>query len=1354
MGENNNRTLRDYGVPGAFFMSSGITPPTTPANDFELKPALIQLVSQNQFHGLSNECPQDHLRRFLDLCSTVKHNGVTQDYIRLSLFKFSLAGEAARWLVNLPPNSLTTWDEVTKAFLGRFYPLSKTADMRSQIMDFQDRDGESLYDAWERFKALLRACPHHQIEDWLQLHCFYKGLSKQNRTSLDVGAGGPIMQKDPTTALELIEKVVQNDKDWSRGERDTPSKKGGRYDVDGVQLLSSKVDALVTQLKQNTLAPSPSHANVSMLSNPQSSNVNMPMNILFCDVCGSYDHTPVQCHLLESQGGTNAPMEQVNAMNQRFDPYSNTFNPGWKQNPNFSWRNQGPNQGYNQAHNFSNQNQFLQSQNNYAQGQGQFGYNQGQYRGSYPSSGQYSNQRGPPGFQAQRPHFNGQQGSGPPQQQPLQLGPPPSSTNLESMLQTFMANQAKETNELKDSLKQMQVHNKMLEQQIAQMATKGSSSPQATIPSQPTPPRDHANAITTRSGKTLREVRAPLDNTTKTIDGSVGEDEDKETDTSNNVDDEPSESTPMTVSKDSEATKDGPPPYKQKLPFPARFRTAKLDDQFAKFLEVLKKLYVNIPFTEALKQMPTYAKFLKEILTKKRELASANTINLTQHCSAIIQNKLPTKLKDPGSFSIPCAIGDFVVDKALCDLGASVSLMPHSICQRLNLGELKPTRISLQLADRSVKLPLGVLEDVPLRVGKVYIPVDFVVLDMDEDPDVPIILGRPFLATAGAVIDVKNGILTLAVGKDTIEFKLAQIMKCPSYLDDCMRIETIEHISFDDCDMSLKPYSDPLTLALQNCVDDDVDMCYMEEVKSITAYIDSTPSIEPSEEVFLALDVEKELKGLENCEKVPEVELKPLPSHLKYAFLGPSSTYPVIVSADLSQEQTSQLVEVLRAHRKVLGYTISDLKGISPALCMHRILLEEDTKPSRERQRKLNPSMMEVVKKEVLKLLAAGIIYPISDSKWVSPVQVVPKKGGFTVVPNDKGELIPTRTVTGWRMCIDYRKLNTSTRKDHFPLPFIDQMLERLARHNYFCYLDGYSGFFQIPIHPDDQEKTTFTCPYGTYAYRRMPYGLCNAPATFQRCMMSIFADMIEDTMEVFMDDFSVCGSSFSDCLTNLTRCLERCEESHLVLNWEKCHFMVTEGIVLVHKVSSRGIEVDRAKVEVIEKLPPPTSVKAVRSFLGHAGFYRRFIRDFSKITKPLTSLLQKESEFVFDDLCMEAFCRIKQALVSAPIVQPPDWSLPFELMCDASDTAVGAVLGQRKEGKSHVVYYASRTLNEAQRNYTTTEKELLAVVYAFEKFRSYLVGSKVILILFLSLNFFFLLFFLCSTLLVAYFYY
>ncbi|GJU55088.1 reverse transcriptase domain-containing protein [Tanacetum coccineum] len=331
----------------------------------------------------------------------------------------------------------------------------------------------------------------------------------------------------------------------------------------------------------------------------------------------------------------------------------------------------------------------------------------------------------------------------------------------------------------------------------------------------------------------------------------------------------------------------------------------------------------------------------------------------------------------------------------------------------------------------------------------------------------------------------------------------------------------------------------------------------------------------------------------------------------------------------------------------------------------------------------------------------------------------------MTVVTNDENELVPTRLVTGWRVYIDYRKLNEATRKDHFPLPFMDQMLERLAGNEFYCFLDGFSSYFQIPIDPKDQEKTTFTCPYGTFAYRCMPFVLCNAPGTFQRCMMAIFHDMIEKTMEVFMDDFSVFGNSFSTCLTNLEKMLKRCEDTNLALNWEKSHFMVKEGIVLGHKISKKGIEVDKAKIDVISKLPHPTTVKGIRSFLGHAGFYRRFIKDFSKISRPMTHLLEKNTPFIFSEECIQAFQTLKKKLTEAPILIAPNWDQPFELMCDASDFAIGAVLGQRIEKHFRPIHYASKTMTEAESNYTTTEKEMLAVVYAFEKFRSYLIMNK-----------------------------
>nr|KYP75218.1 Retrovirus-related Pol polyprotein from transposon 17.6 [Cajanus cajan] len=268
-------------------------------------------------------------------------------------------------------------------------------------------------------------------------------------------------------------------------------------------------------------------------------------------------------------------------------------------------------------------------------------------------------------------------------------------------------------------------------------------------------------------------------------------------------------------------------------------------------------------------------------------------------------------------------------------------------------------------------------------------------------------------------------------------------------------------------------------------------------------------------------------------------------------------------------------------------------------------------------------------------------------------------------------------------MCIDYQKLNKATRKEHFPLPFMDQMLERLAGQAYYCFLDGYSGYNQIVVDLEDQEKIAFTCPFGVFAYQKMPFGLCNAPATFQRCMLAIFSNLVEKSIEVFMDDFSMFGSSFDECLANLEVMLRRYLETNLILNWEKIHFMVTEGIVLGHKISHKGIEVDPAKVKVIKKLPPPINVKA--------------------------------------------FEALKARLTSTPIIIALDWKLDFELMCDASDYAVGAVLGQRRTKTFHAIHYASKVLNKAQINYATTEKELLAIVFALEKFRSYLIGSKVV---------------------------
>ncbi|CAM8947908.1 unnamed protein product [Rhodiola kirilowii] len=1210
------RALKDYAIPTAYGYRSPIQLPTVDNRDFDLKTSTIQMVQSNQFSGRDNEDPNSHLTSFLE-----------------------------------------------------------TAHYRSQITNFVQMDGDTLYEAWERYKEYKRLCPHHNLDDLLLFHTFYQGVDGNSRLALDTASGGAIMDLAPHEAFAVIEKITKNYFMWG-SERGNPRRRNERHEVKAVS--SSDYDALRKDFDNLS-------DEVFRMKHPEKESSTRQG----CDICEVYEHETTSCPLVQrdvqGQGygevnfvGGNQSRDYGTSTNQGQGSQANyttpKFSSGWRNHPNFSYKTTNPTRpdfgstppGFGPKPTQSNQG--FQPRNQYqSQGPTLLQRNQGQ---------QYQTQ-------AQRPY---QQVEAPPQ-------PPNELSGVEAMFAKLLANQnemRQELNEVKQSNQRLEIHNKMLETQIAQQDEASTRAP-GKLPARPDQVnREHCNAVTLRNGKEL-EVELPKK---KRVTFDLGGQASAEIE---ELDEEVS-SPQVEKENEVEKEKDEPRIYTPPIPFPQRLKKKSNDKQFSKFAEMMRKLYVTMPFTEVITQAPSYARFLKDVITSRRTIEDVDTVSLNGECSAILQPRMPPKLEDLGSFSISCFINDIKIERAMCDLGASISLMPYSLCKKLNMGEPKPTSMILRLADRSWRFPKGVLKDVPVRVGNFYIPGDFVVLEMEEDNEIPILLGRPFLYTAGAIFDTTKGSITMRVGHEEIEFNLEKAQRGPSSTMTCNYLDLVDTYELYD-----------VPNLLMSAIDHDNEL---PDIADCWAILE-----EECEEGTLSD------KGKESC----SVELKALPTSLRYEFLGPNSSLPIIVNASLNDVETSKLLDVVREHKDAIGYSIDDLKGISPNLCMHEINLESDSMPSRERARRLNPIVGEVVKKEVRKLLDAGIIFPVADSKWVSPIHVVPKKGGMTVIKNEKNELIPTRTVTGWRMCVDYRKLNQATKKNHFPLPFIDQMLERLAKHDYFCYLDGYSGFFQIPIHPQDQEKTTFTCPYGTFAYRRMPFGLCNAPGTFQRCMMAIFSEFIEKIMEVFMDDVSVYGSSFDDCLANLARVLKRCIETNLVLNWEKCHFMVQEGIVLGHLVSKRGIEVDKAKIEVMEKLPPPKDVKGIRSFLGHAGFYRRFIKDFSKIAKPLTNLLCNDTKFRFDKECLVAFEKLKEALISAPIIQPPRWDLPFELMCDASDYAIGAVLGQRIDKKLHAIHYTSKVLNGAQLNYSTTEKELLAIVYAFDKFHPYLVASKVI---------------------------
>nr|GEZ48839.1 reverse transcriptase domain-containing protein [Tanacetum cinerariifolium] len=603
----------------------------------------------------------------------------------------------------------------------------------------------------------------------------------------------------------------------------------------------------------------------------------------------------------------------------------------------------------------------------------------------------------------------------------------------------------------------------------------------------------------------------------------------------------------------------------------------KVDEQNTK--EILDKEHSNssgstaqvqplVVFADALLLMPKFASKIKSLLANKDKLFELAKVPLNENCSAMLLEKLPEKLGDSGKFLISCDFPGMEVCHALSDLGASINLMPLSIWKKLSLPELTPTRMTLELADRSITRPKGVAEDVFVKVGNFHFPTDFVVVDFEADPRVPLILGRSFLRTSRALIDVYGEEITLRVNDESITFNLNQTMRYSSTYDDTLvnRVDVIDVAcedfmqdvpivksslptltSFGESDFFLKEIEDFLNddsipTGIENSVyDPEEDILFLEKLLNE----------DPFQLPLMDLKLSEESKEKYSVEKPSELELKELPSHLEYAFLEDYNKLSVIIAKNLKGDEREALIN---------------------------ILMEEDYKPAVQSQKRVNLKIHDVIKKEVIKLLDAGMIYPISDSPW--------------------------------RVCIDYRKLNDATRKDHFPLPLMDKMLERR----------------KLLSHALMEPSRTDACPLA-----------CVMPQVF--------------------------GDSFSSCLTNLDKMLNRCEETNLVLNWEKCHFMSKEGIFLGHKISKSGIEVDIAKVNVIAKLPHLTTVKGVKSFLGHTSFYRRFIQDFSKIARPMTHLFEKKTHFVFSKECIEAFNTLKKKLTEALILVVPDWNMPFELM-------------------------------------------------------------------------------------------
>ncbi|KAJ0714148.1 putative retrotransposon gag domain, aspartic peptidase domain superfamily [Helianthus annuus] len=827
-----NRILNEIGKPSLDGLPASINAPTIDNNNFEIKAGTISMLQNAvQFYGKDHEDPSVHIAGFIEVCATFRIRDASADAIRLRLFPFSLRDGAKEWLLSLPAGSITTWNQLAEKFLQKYFPPEKTVRLRTKILNFRQDEDESLYEAWERFKELMRKVPHHGLPKWQQCQIFYHGLDSQGQMMIDTYSGGDIGTKNATEAFEILEKCAVKNRTQQppRGK----SSRQGVHHVDDYTAMTARMDALSSKFDRV----------MEMHSRGSSSGGAYQV--------GDFSTGEMSHEHVDFMGNQYRPQN---------NPYSNTYNPGWKNHPNFSWKPDASNQH-------------------------------------------------PPGF-APRPTAPTHGAYGPPRpQQP----PPSSDPSVHDMLSQILAGQntQKAENEKRfreydgrftrheSELKSQKASMQAIENQVGQIAKMLSARQQGGLPSNTEPnPNATAKAITLRSGKTAQAIPPAVSE--KPVDDEEV-DEEIEAESPGEVQ---QRRVPASTARPKEPVREYVPP----VPYPGRLKKQKMEEHYGKFLELFKQLHINLPFVEALAQMPKYAKFLKDILSNKKKLEELSQVTLNEECSAVLQNKLPKKMNDPGSFTIPCLIGSLSVSNALADLGASINLMPYAVFAKLDLGEPKPTRMSIQLADRSVKYPRGIVENMLVKIDKFVFPVDFVILDMDEDKNVPLILGRPFLATARALIDVCTGRLTLRVDDEEVTFDIGKSMQHSQSQDDTLYfIETIDtyvsdhlHATFEEDVM------DTQLLGGETFGSPSVDRM-VEEVTCLIGH--ASP---PCPEVFEVVDRVTEPKARPSIEDPPSVELKELPDHLEYAFLEGETHLPVIISAGLSKEEKDRLLEVLK----------------------------------------------------------------------------------------------------------------------------------------------------------------------------------------------------------------------------------------------------------------------------------------------------------------------------------------------------------------------------------------------------------------------------------------------------------